>query len=253
MAQDDLAGISREEAERRVREALDEAERARRQRQYNRGIELLLDVLKYKAQADAVYYRLGNLYFDAGDLGRAEYAYRRAIETNPRHVNAHHNLAVVYKKLGRIDESVRMQKRAVRLQAGGWIGRVVTGKPASSAASPAVEGVPVEWPGESPGSDEASGPETADASVPETPGASVPETSDSSGSDTTDKDPFGTVYVHEPWGGEAPAENYFDPRIHDPEGFRRFGKRVAFAGILVFFGVGIAFLALLYVVGFWLF
>ena len=83
----------------------------------------MLDALQYKVLVDMVYYRLGNLYFDSGDLARAEYAYMRAIETNPQHVNAHHNLSVVYKKTGRIHDSVRMRKRAARLEAGGLIGR----------------------------------------------------------------------------------------------------------------------------------
>ncbi|MFS8572235.1 MAG: tetratricopeptide repeat protein [Clostridia bacterium] len=150
----------------------------------------LIDALKYKVDADQIYYRLGNLYFDAGDLGRAEYAYRRAIEFNPRHVNAHHNLAVVYKKTGRVEESVRMQKKAVRIQVGGWLG----------------------WPARERGA--AGG-----------------------GRD----------------GADDPTHHYFDPRLHDPEGFRRFGKRVALIGFLVFIGVGVAYLALVYLIGFWLF
>jgi len=187
---DERSPVSPEEARARVREALEKAEWARRARRFDEGIERLIDALKYKVDADQIYYRLGNLYFDAGDLGRAEYAYRRAIEFNPRHVNAHHNLAVVYKKTGRVEESVRMQKKAVRIQVGGWLGRPARERGAAGG-----------------------------------------------GRD----------------GADDPTHHYFDPRLHDPEGFRRFGKRVALIGFLVFIGVGVAYLALVYLIGFWLF
>lgn len=99
----------------KVEEALEEAERLRRAGRYREGIELLVEVLQYGIEKAKIYFRLGNLYFDAGDLKRAEYAYRRAIEHDPEHVNAYHNLSVVYRRQGRIGEYVKLHKRALRL------------------------------------------------------------------------------------------------------------------------------------------
>lgn len=101
----------------KVEKALEEAERLRREGHYREGIELLIDALKYGQEKAKIYFRLGNLYFDLGDLERAEYSYKRAIEHDPEHVNAHHNLSVVYRRQGRIGEYVKLRKRALRLAA----------------------------------------------------------------------------------------------------------------------------------------
>lgn len=104
------------ERERICEEALRWAEELRRQKRYKEGIELLVEALKYKTQKAQIYFRLGNIYYDAGDLSRAEYAYKRAIEEDPRHALAHHNLGVVYRKQGKIGLSVKMLKKARRLE-----------------------------------------------------------------------------------------------------------------------------------------
>jgi tetratricopeptide (TPR) repeat protein len=101
----------------KVEEALEKAERLRREGRYREGIELLIDALQYGLEKAKSYFRLGNLYFDAGDLERAEYAYKRAIEHDPEHVNAYHNLSVVYRRQGRIGEYVKLRKRALKLAA----------------------------------------------------------------------------------------------------------------------------------------
>ncbi|HDN19465.1 MAG TPA: tetratricopeptide repeat protein, partial [Candidatus Acetothermia bacterium] len=74
--------------------ALAQAEELRRAGRHQEGIALLVDVLRYGVNKAQVYFRLGNLYFDSGDLSRAEYAYKRAIEEDPKHASAHHNLGV---------------------------------------------------------------------------------------------------------------------------------------------------------------
>ncbi|MGY4707532.1 tetratricopeptide repeat protein [Candidatus Bipolaricaulota sp. J31] len=105
-----------EERERICRAALARAEELRRAKRYKEGIDLLVEALKYGLEKPAIYFRLGNIYFDAGDLSRAEYAYKRAIEEDPRHALAHHNLGVVYRKQGKIGLSVKMLKKARRLE-----------------------------------------------------------------------------------------------------------------------------------------
>lgn len=97
-------------------QALEQAEQLRRGKRYREGIDLLVDVLKYGLEKPQLYFRLGNLYFDGGDLSRAEYAYKRAIAEDPNHASAHHNLGVVYRSQKRITESVRFLKKARRLE-----------------------------------------------------------------------------------------------------------------------------------------
>lgn len=109
--------LTKDQREEEVKKAIEKAKEYRKGERFQEGIDLLVNVLKYRVKEDQVYYRLGNIYYDAGDLDRAEYAYRRAIEKNKMHVNAHHNLSVVYKKQGKIAEFVKMKKKTTRLTA----------------------------------------------------------------------------------------------------------------------------------------
>lgn len=109
--------LTREEKEKKVEQVIEEARTHRKRKRFKKGIDLLVDALRYKVKEDQIYYRLGNIYYDAGDLDRAEYSYQRAIEKNKDHVNAHHNLSVVYKKKGRISSFVKMKKKATKLAA----------------------------------------------------------------------------------------------------------------------------------------
>lgn len=105
-----------EEKETFVREALEQAERLRRKKEYKKGIDLLVEALQYGIDKAMIYYRLGNLYIDAGDLSRAEYTYKRALEVDPGHVNAMHNLALVYKRQKKTSQFVKTYKRAQRME-----------------------------------------------------------------------------------------------------------------------------------------
>lgn len=99
-----------------VQKILAHAEALRRDKHHKEAIDLLVEALRYGEEKAAIYFRLGNVYFDAGDLGRAEYAYQRAIQEDPRHASAYHNLGVVYRKQGKIAESVKMLKKARRVE-----------------------------------------------------------------------------------------------------------------------------------------
>ncbi len=110
------AELSFSEKEDRISTALERAQKLREREEYDRGIDELMDALRLGIKKDRVYYRLGNIYFDAGDLDRAEYAYKRAIEENEEHVNSQHNLAVVYKKQGKIRKFVKQRKKANKLE-----------------------------------------------------------------------------------------------------------------------------------------
>jgi tetratricopeptide (TPR) repeat protein len=112
----DPGKLTEAEREELCARALARAEELRRAGRYQEGIDLLVDVLRYGVEKAQVYFRLGNLYFDSGDLSRAEYAYKRAIEEDPKHASAHHNLGVVYRRQGKIAQSVKMLKKAKKLE-----------------------------------------------------------------------------------------------------------------------------------------
>ncbi len=112
----DPSELTASERKELVGKVLERAETLRREKRYKEAIDLLVDALRYGEEKAAIYFRLGNVYFDAGDLSRAEYAYQRAIQEDPRHASAHHNLGVVYRKQGKIAESVKMLKKARSLE-----------------------------------------------------------------------------------------------------------------------------------------
>lgn len=95
-----------------VEGALKRAEQLRQEKHYDEGIALLSDALRHGLEQAQIHYRLGNIYHDAKKYEHAEHAYRQAIDHDPLHVNAHYNLGVVYRKQGRIDESLKMRRKA---------------------------------------------------------------------------------------------------------------------------------------------
>ncbi len=111
----DFSSLTEPERRARVAEALRLGEELRRAKEYEKGIDVLVEALQYGVEKAKIYFRLGNIYFDAGKLEHAEYAYRRAIDIDPTHVNAHHNLSVVLRKQGRLSEAIRMKRHAERL------------------------------------------------------------------------------------------------------------------------------------------
>lgn len=112
LMKEDKGQISQEDVE----QVLEEVERLRRKKQYKEGIDLLVDVLEAGILKPRIYYRLGNIYYDMGRLDLAEYAYKRAIEFEPEHVNAHYNLSVLYKRKGNVDASAKMLRKAYSLE-----------------------------------------------------------------------------------------------------------------------------------------
>ena len=105
-----------EEQQAFVSQALTRSEGFRRKKEYKEGISLLVEALRYGIEKAMIYYRLGNLYIDGGDLNRAEYAYKRALEFDPHHVNSMHNLAVVYKRQKKMSLYVKTYKKSQRME-----------------------------------------------------------------------------------------------------------------------------------------
>lgn len=111
----DFSSLTEPERRARVEEALRLGEELRKAKEYDKGIDILVEALQYGVEKAKIYFRLGNIYFDAGKLDHAEYAYRRAIDIDPTHVNAHHNLSVVLRKQGKLSDAIRMKRQAERL------------------------------------------------------------------------------------------------------------------------------------------
>ncbi|MBS3766246.1 tetratricopeptide repeat protein [Candidatus Bipolaricaulota bacterium] len=108
--------LSHSEKKQSVSDLLEQGKELREREEYEEGIDTLLEALGLGVNKDEVYYRLGNTFYDAGDLDRAEYSYERAVEENEKHVNAQHNLAVVYKDQGKIDKSIKQRKKANKIE-----------------------------------------------------------------------------------------------------------------------------------------
>lgn len=115
MSSSDLRNLSEAERRARVTEALERGEELRKAKEHDQGIDLLVEALQYGLEKAKIYFRLGNIYFDAGKLDHAEYAYRRATEEDPQYANAHHNLSVVLRKQGKMAEAVKLHRQAQRL------------------------------------------------------------------------------------------------------------------------------------------
>ena len=98
-----------------VSEALEKAEALRKKKDFEQAISLLVEALKYGLEKAQIYYRLGNIYVDGDDLTRAEYAYNRALEMDPKFVNAMHNLSVVYRRQKKMALYVKTYKKSQRL------------------------------------------------------------------------------------------------------------------------------------------
>jgi len=107
---------TREEQEAFVQDALERAEALRKKKEYKEGISLLVEALRYGIDKATIYYRLGNIYIDGDDFNRAEYAYKRALEIDPHHSNAMHNLSIVYKRQKKIALYVKTYKKSQRLE-----------------------------------------------------------------------------------------------------------------------------------------
>ena len=99
-----------------VEQALVQADKHRKKKEYKEGISLLVEALRYGIDKAQIYYRLGNIYIDGDDFNRAEYAYKRALVVDPNHVNSMHNLAIVYKRQKKVSLFVKTYKKAQRME-----------------------------------------------------------------------------------------------------------------------------------------
>lgn len=97
-----------------VQAAIAAAEDSRRAGRYDEGIHILKEVLRQTPRDATAHFRLGNIYIDQGNLALAEEAYLRAIELSTSYASALNNLAIVYKRQGRMRDFVKTYRKANR-------------------------------------------------------------------------------------------------------------------------------------------
>jgi len=61
------------------------------------------------------HYYLGNLYLKQGDLERAHFEYRQALDLNPGLAGAYNNLGVTYESMGRVEDAMAAYQEAIRV------------------------------------------------------------------------------------------------------------------------------------------
>jgi Tfp pilus assembly protein PilF len=103
----------------RASEAIERAERLRREKRFDEAAAALLEALDGAEPGDRaeLHYRLGNVRIDGGDLDGAETSYTDCLAIDANHADAMNNLAVVYRRQGRRALFTRTYRRALWLTA----------------------------------------------------------------------------------------------------------------------------------------
>lgn len=83
---------------------------------YDTSIKYFKKALDIKPEEPDVYYNLGNVFKDIGELEEAINCYLKAIELNPEFIDAYNNLGVVLKNKGDYENSIKMFKKAIDLK-----------------------------------------------------------------------------------------------------------------------------------------
>ena len=60
-------------------------------------------------------YELGRLYYNQGDISKAELCFTKAIEISPNYSNALYSLALIYQKQNKNKEALELFKKVLEL------------------------------------------------------------------------------------------------------------------------------------------
>jgi Flp pilus assembly protein TadD len=98
-----------------TRTEYDSAMRFLDQKQYDKGIALLVKVTTSAPTVTAPYVDLGIAYSRAGELDKAEASLKHALELNPRHPIAYNELGLVYRRKGDFAAARASYEKAIAL------------------------------------------------------------------------------------------------------------------------------------------
>lgn len=82
---------------------------------YDVAIDYLLRALKIRPDDSTLYYNLGIVYKEKGEIDKAIESYRRAIEGNPDFADAYNNLGILLKEKGVLDDAMEYFGKAIKL------------------------------------------------------------------------------------------------------------------------------------------
>jgi len=98
-----------------VRSEFDEATAAIEKKKFQRGIELLEEVVMTSPKLTAAHINLAIAYQQIEKFDLAEAALLRALEVNPKHPVAHNELGIVYRRTGRFEDARSSYEAALAL------------------------------------------------------------------------------------------------------------------------------------------
>jgi len=98
-----------------LRSDFDEASRAIEKKEFQRGIELLEEVVMASPELSAAHINLAIAYQRIDELELAEASLHSALEANPRHPVAHNELGIVYRRTGRFEQARESYEAALAL------------------------------------------------------------------------------------------------------------------------------------------
>jgi tetratricopeptide (TPR) repeat protein len=99
----------------KIKKNIENAQMLIKEKKFNEAILVLKDNLKISKNNFETYFLLGTINGLKNDMSLAELYLEEAIQINPQHINTILNLAIISKKLGKIDQSIEYFKRLQEL------------------------------------------------------------------------------------------------------------------------------------------
>lgn len=84
-------------------------------KEYDNAILYLQKAIELNPQSSGVYYNMGLVYSDKGNIDKAIQLYEKAIEQNPQDYRAYINLGLVYSQKGNLDKAIQLYEKAIEL------------------------------------------------------------------------------------------------------------------------------------------